>query len=225
LATTTTKFKLVKFDSTDLVSRDSLNTNTDIIEAEFIVLDEAKSAVETNVTALQTAVSGKEAALGNPTVDGMVLASTVAGVRNWVAQSSGSGSGVTVHNELTGRDTAEAHPISAITDLATTLAAKIDSAEKGAASGICPLGADSLIASTYLPSYVDDVVEYASSSALPTTGESGKIYVTTDTTPPKQWRWSGTAYISYDSSPGTTDSLTEGTANLYFTVARVLATV
>jgi len=44
-----------------------------------------------------------------------------------------------------------------------------------------------------LPSYVDDVLEYSSRSALPATGETGKIYVTTDTN--TTYRWSGSAYV------------------------------
>lgn len=45
-----------------------------------------------------------------------------------------------------------------------------------------------------LPAYVDDVLEYASFAALPGVGASGVIYVTTDTNPVRQWRWSGSAY-------------------------------
>jgi len=64
--------------------------------------------------------------------------------------------------------------------------------EKGAANGVAPLGADSKIASTYLPAYVDDVLEFANLAAFPATGESGKIYVALDTN--KTYRWSGSAY-------------------------------
>ena len=50
-----------------------------------------------------------------------------------------------------------------------------------------------LIPSEYLPSYVDDVVEYSSKSAFPATGETGKIYVDTSTN--LTYRWSGSTYI------------------------------
>lgn len=69
----------------------------------------------------------------------------------------------------------------------------VAASEKGAANGVAPLGADSKIASTYLPSYVDDVLEFASLAAFPATGESGKIYVAIDTA--KTYRWSGSAYV------------------------------
>lgn len=112
-------------------------------------------------------------------------------------------------------------PISTATQ--TALDAKISSTEKGAASGVAPLGADSKIAAAYLPSYVDDVVEAATFAALPVTGETGKIYVTLNDN--KTFRWSGSAYAEISASPGSTDAVTEGATNLYFTAARVLAAV
>lgn len=96
-----------------------------------------------------------------------------------------------------------------------------DAANKGAANGYVPLGADSKIASTYLPSYVDDVLEYANLAALPGTGVVGVIYVTLDTN--KVYRWSGSAYTEISPSPGSTDAVPEGATNLYFTNARAQA--
>jgi hypothetical protein len=78
---------------------------------------------------------------------------------------------------------------------------KIAVTEKGAANGVCPLGADSKISSLYLPSYVDDVLEYANLAAFPVTGETGKIYVALDTN--RTYRWSGSAYIEVSASPVT----------------------
>lgn len=49
------------------------------------------------------------------------------------------------------------------------------------------------ISAANLPSYVDDVLEYASLSKFPTAGESGKIYTALDTN--KIYRWSGSAYV------------------------------
>lgn len=74
-----------------------------------------------------------------------------------------------------------------------------------------------------LPSYVDDVLEVANFAALPGTGETGKIYVTLDDG--KAFRWSGSVYVEISPSPGSTDVITEGSTNLYFTVARVRAVV
>lgn len=84
----------------------------------------------------------------------------------------------------------------------------------GAASGVCPLNASSKIDSTYLPSYVDDVIEAyprtgqtelssgwlsltSGGSAL--TGETGKIYVlmadSTNYSANDTFRYSGSTYV------------------------------
>ena len=49
-----------------------------------------------------------------------------------------------------------------------------------------------------LPSYVDDVKEYANRSAFPETGEDGVIYVAEDTN--LTYRWSGTQYVEISPS-------------------------
>ena len=54
-----------------------------------------------------------------------------------------------------------------------------------------------------LPSYVDDVLEYANLAAFPVTGEVGKIYIALDTN--KTYRWSGTVYVYITS--GAVDSV------------------
>ena len=116
-----------------------------------------------------------------------------------------------------------------VTDLTTTVGGKISSTEKGAANGVAILGADSKVPSAQLPSYVDDVLEYATKSALPATGESGKIYLVladeTRNNATEQYRWSGSTYSRITTSPGSTDEVTEGVTRLYFTEARVRATI
>lgn len=49
---------------------------------------------------------------------------------------------------------------------------------KGAVNGVAELDSGGRVPSEQLPSYVDDVIEVADFASLPTTGESGKIYVT-----------------------------------------------
>jgi hypothetical protein len=78
-----------------------------------------------------------------------------------------------------------------------------------------------LVPSSQLPSYVDDVLEYATLAAFPATGETGKIYVATGTG--KIYRWSGSAYVEIVAAPGSTDAVTEGSTNLYFTAARAVS--
>lgn len=99
----------------------------------------------------------------------------------------------------------------------------IDAASIGQASGVAPLDAGSKIAAAYLPSYVDDILEFASLAAFPATGESGKQYVTLDTN--LTYRWSGSVYVEISASPGSTDAVAEGAANLYHTAQRVRDTV
>lgn len=60
------------------------------------------------------------------------------------------------------------------------------------------LNPESKIPESYLPSYVDDVVEYENKASFPTTGEAGKIYV--DTTTNLTYRWGGTTYVEISSS-------------------------
>ena len=52
---------------------------------------------------------------------------------------------------------------------------------------------DGKIPADELPSYVDDVIEYANRNAFPATGEEGKIYVALDTG--YTYRWSGSTYV------------------------------
>jgi hypothetical protein len=100
----------------------------------------------------------------------------------------------------------------------------------GANSGVAPLSSSGKIDAQYLPSYVDDVEEYANLAGFPGVGESGKIYVALDTN--KTYRWSGSQYIEISPSEvnsvnGATgivvldsDDISEGSSNLYFTDAR-----
>lgn len=90
----------------------------------------------------------------------------------------------------------------------------------GAASGVAPLNASGKIDETYLPSYVDDVIEgyyynskFYKEAAHTTeiTGEAGKIYV--DLSTDKTYRYGGTAYVEISSGTSVTISrnLTSGT--------------
>ena len=69
---------------------------------------------------------------------------------------------------------------------------------KGQPGGLASLDSNGLVPSSQLPSYVDDVLEYSTLSAFPTTGETGKIYVTLDTN--LTYRWSGTGYTEISKS-------------------------
>lgn len=109
-----------------------------------------------------------------------------------------------------------------------------------------------VIPANQLPSFVDDVLEYADLGSFPVVGEASKIYIALDTN--KTYRWGGSSYveigggvalgetaltayrgdrgkIAYDHSLSqgnphntTTSEITEGT-NKYFTDLRVRNTV
>lgn len=70
----------------------------------------------------------------------------------------------------------------------------------GSPNGIAPLDDNAKIPAAYLPSYVDDVIEYPNKEAFPIQGESGKIYVACDTN--LTYRWSGTTFIEIPKSLG-----------------------
>lgn len=72
-----------------------------------------------------------------------------------------------------------------------------------------PLNTSDKIDAIYLPSYVDDVVEYANLAAFPPAGETGKIYVALDTN--KIYRWSGSTYIEISPSESATWGSITGT--------------
>lgn len=88
----------------------------------------------------------------------------------------------------------------AIDNTVSTLQLK---SEKGQANGYASLDADGLVPANQLPSYVDDVLEFANLAAFPVTGATGKIYVALDTN--KTYRWSGSTYVYITS--GAVDSV------------------
>ena len=89
------------------------------------------------------------------------------------------------------------------TAVGTAVKARIPSSEKGVANGVATLDGTGKIPSAQLPSYVDDVVEYANLAAFPGTGSNGILYIALDTN--KQYRWAGSTYQQITS--GAVDSV------------------
>lgn len=79
-------------------------------------------------------------------------------------------------------------------DLANNAQSAIDALNnmRGAINGIAQLDGEGKVPAAQLPSYVDDVVEYDKKDDFPAEGESGKIYIATNTN--RTYRWSGTQY-------------------------------
>lgn len=115
----------------------------------------------------------------------------------------------------------------AASDIPDLSGSYIATSAKGAASGVCPLNSSSKIDTTYLPSYVDDVIEAyarsgqtalsstwlsATSGGSALTPETGKIYVlmadSGDYAANSQFRYSGTAYVKI--ADGGVSAITNG---------------
>lgn len=90
------------------------------------------------------------------------------------------------------------HPQSDVTGLTSALAAKAD-----LVGGLVP--------ANQLPSFVDDVLEFANLAAFPGTGESGKIYVALDTG--RTYRWGGSTYVELTDSTAVWGSISGVLAN------------
>ena len=72
--------------------------------------------------------------------------------------------------------------------------------EKGAANGVAPLNEQKKVPGEYLPSYVDDIIEYPTRQDFPVPGEKGKLYVDISATWNNIYRWSGTIYVCIGTS-------------------------
>jgi hypothetical protein len=85
----------------------------------------------------------------------------------------------------------------------------------------CELDTNGKVPASRIPGSVDAIHEAPSKANFPATGAAGTLYL--DTSTGIAYRWSGTTYAEIVASPGTTDSVTEGSVNLYYTKARVQA--
>lgn len=83
-----------------------------------------------------------------------------------------------------------------IADVETALNGKVNTSLVGVS--IAELDENGRVPTGQLPSYVDDVLEYASISEFPAAGETGKIYVAIDTN--LSYRWGGSGYVEISPS-------------------------
>jgi len=80
-------------------------------------------------------------------------------------------------------------------------------ANKNQVNGYAGLDSAGKVANAQLPSYVDDVVEYANFAGFPATGETGKIYVAIDTG--DVYRWGGSSYVQINDAVTSADQATK----------------
>lgn len=162
----------VEFDSvTNSITSVSTNLLTEI------------GKVDGKVSSLTTQVSNLDTTVGTIQSDVTTAKSDIAQTKTDLSVVSGK-----VDQLVDGGESAAAVSVKLNDFIAT----------KGQAEGLATLNEAGKIPESQLPSYVDDVVEAASESALPAAGESGKIYVATDTN--LTYRWSGTGYVEISPS-------------------------
>lgn len=172
--------------------------------------DATSTAGTTTLTLANTAVSpasyGSATQVATFTVDakGRITAASNATIPSGTTSVSGL---VQLSSSTSSTSTTLAATPSAVKSAYDLAAGAIPLTQKGAANGVATLDASGLIPTNQLPSYVDDVLEFANLAGFPVTGETGKIYVALDTN--KTYRWSGSAYTWINSIAGNADTATK----------------
>lgn len=172
----------------------------DILNPSKVNGHTVNSDVPANAEFTDTTYESKAAASG-----GTALSLVTTGEKyTWNNKGSGTITGIKMNGASKGT--------SGVVDLGTVITAhqdisgKLNTSLKGAVNGLAELDANGKVPSSQLPSYVDDVLEYAKQASFPSTGETGKIYI--DLATNKTYRWSGSSYVEISQSLalGTTSS-------------------
>jgi hypothetical protein len=160
----------------------------DKVKSDFITITQAVN-LDTVETLATNAVVGNSAIVAGTntkiTYDskGLVTSATSATASDIINVATGNIAATNVQTALNELDT-EKQSIS----------------EKGVANGYASLDGTGKVPAAQLPSYVDDVLEFANLATFPVTGETGKLYTTLDTN--KIYRWSGSAYVEVSAFSG-----------------------
>lgn len=172
--------------------RDDVDANTNAIETIEGDISDIRTALDSKVTA-NTDITGATKCKITYDSKGLVTSGvdlTATDIPNLATSKITSGTFADAR--------IPALAISKITGLQTALDSKLNVSLKGSADGLAELDANGKVPSTQLPSYVDDVLEYANLATFPATGESGKIYIALNDN--KTYRWSGSTYVEISPS-------------------------
>lgn len=149
-----------------------------------------------DVTGLQGILDGKQAKITGAATT--VTVSDLAQSMVMVTDSSGK-----IAASTTVTSTELGYLDGVLSPIQTQITDKIPKSWRGTADGVASLDSGGKVPSSQLPSYVDDIIEVATVAALPTTGQTGVIYVITSGADiNKQYRWTGTAYTMVSSPIG-----------------------
>lgn len=81
---------------------------------------------------------------------------------------------------------------------------RVASSLLGQADGVATLDSSGHVPASQLPSYVDDVLEFADEASFPAEGESGKIYINIENN--TTYRWTGSQYLLIPGGVGLADA-------------------
>ena len=156
---------------------DTWREGSEKINGNFQNLDE-RTTLAQNTADSKTANETDEFLLSRENHTGSQPISTIAGLQD--ALDSVSDAVANVNDAVTATD--------------IIAKAAIPSSQKGIANGVATLDSSGVIPANQLPSYVDDVLEFATLANFPSVGEAGKIYIAIETS--KTYRWTGTVYVA-----------------------------
>lgn len=120
---------------------------------------------------------------------------------------TGAGIDVTKLHDGSVDNTEFGHLDGVTSNIQTQLDSKQETSEKGQPNGYASLDGSGLVPSAQLPSFVDDVLEFADLASFPATGETGKLYVAQDTN--FVYRWTGSQYVQVSNGVNEISDLTD----------------
>ena len=156
--------------------------------------------------------TGNKGDQGNPGIQGQAGAQGATGTQGIKGDTGATGSIdttgiINVVDSRVNKTFVDALNVDAATLDNVNVSALEKIANKNQVNGYAGLDSAGKVANAQLPSYVDDVVEYANFAGFPATGETGKIYVAIDTG--DVYRWGGSSYVQINDAVTSADQATK----------------